>query len=81
MTEAEDQKFRALCREYMDLPLDERIRRGFRLRDGRIPGDKTSRAFATMEGYRKWCEENLPEHLGFRRVVKTANKINRPVQA
>jgi len=68
MTDAEDQAFRKLCREYMDLPINERMRRGFRLESRRVPGDRTNRAFDTMEGYRQWCEKNLHAHLGFQRV-------------
>ncbi len=30
--------------------------------------DAEYRAFETMEDYRKWCEENLPEWLGYGRV-------------
>ena len=74
MTKSKDQKFRRLCRQYMKLSVEERIRRGFCLEKRRVPGDRTNRSFATMEDYRRWCEENLPEHLGFRRVVKPDDK-------
>lgn len=30
--------------------------------------DEPIRAFATLADYRRWCEEELPEYLGFRRV-------------
>ena len=30
--------------------------------------DAKFRAFDTMEDYRRWCEENLPEWLGYGRV-------------
>jgi hypothetical protein len=30
--------------------------------------DAPYRAFDTMEDYRRWCEENLPEWLGYARV-------------
>ena len=30
--------------------------------------DADYRSFDTMEEYRKWCEENLPEWLGYGRV-------------
>lgn len=74
MTKSEDQRFRRLCRQYLKLSVEERIRRGFRLEDRRVPGDRTNRAFETMEDYRKWCEENLPAELGFQRVRNVANK-------
>ena len=30
--------------------------------------DASYRSFDTMEAYREWCEENLPEWLGYGRV-------------
>jgi hypothetical protein len=30
--------------------------------------DARFRAFDTMEDYRRWCDENLPEWLGYRRA-------------
>lgn len=30
--------------------------------------DAKSRSFETMEEYRRWCDANLPEWLGFRRI-------------
>ena len=30
--------------------------------------DAPFRAFDTMESYRRWCEENLPDWLGYGRV-------------
>jgi hypothetical protein len=30
--------------------------------------DEPFRAFDTMEEYRRWCEENLPEWLGYGRI-------------
>lgn len=30
--------------------------------------DATYRSFGTMEEYRQWCEENLPEWLGYGRA-------------
>jgi hypothetical protein len=30
--------------------------------------DEPFRAFANMEEYRRWCETNLPEWLGYGRV-------------
>lgn len=30
--------------------------------------DASYRSFETMEEYRRWCEENLPEWLGYGRV-------------
>ena len=30
--------------------------------------DASFRSFETMEHYRRWCEENLPDWLGYARV-------------
>ena len=72
MTDSEDWEFRELCREYLKLSVDERIRRGFRLAHKPVLDDAPWRTFKTMAEYRAWCEANLPKHLGFKRVVKSA---------
>lgn len=33
-----------------------------------VMDDATFRAFDTMEDYRRWCEQNLPDWLGYARV-------------
>ena len=68
MTKSEDRKFRKLCREYMKLPVEERIRRGFRRAYRPVLDDAPSRSFNTMKEYREWCDKNLPEYLGFKIV-------------
>ena len=51
-------------------PIEERIARGclhtFKPALDEGPG---IRMWDTMDDYRKWCEENLPEWLGYRRVT------------
>ena len=48
--------------------LEERIRYGFIKTYRPVLDDAPFRSFDTMEEYRCWCEENLPDWLGFRRV-------------
>lgn len=48
--------------------VEERIRRGFVKTYRPVLDDARYRSFDTMEEYRQWCEANLPEWLGFRRV-------------
>ena len=48
--------------------LEERIRYGFIHTYKPVLDDVPYRSFDTMEEYRKWCDENLPEWLGYRRV-------------
>ena len=47
--------------------LKTRIRYGFIHTYRPVMDDATYRSFDTMEDYRRWCEENLPSWLGYRR--------------
>jgi hypothetical protein len=49
-------------------PLRERFRYAFIRTYKPVLDDAPFRAFDTMEDYRRWCEENLPEWLGYGRV-------------
>jgi len=49
-------------------PLATRIRYSFIHTYKPVLDDASFRAFDTMEEYRRWCEENLPEWLGYGRV-------------
>ena len=49
-------------------PLSTRLRYSFIRTYKPVLDDATYRAFDTMEDYRRWCEENLPEWLGYGRV-------------
>jgi hypothetical protein len=48
--------------------LEERWRYGFVKTYKPVMDDAPFRSFDTMEDYRRWCEENLPEWLGYHRV-------------
>jgi hypothetical protein len=48
--------------------LEQRVRYGFIKTYKPVLDDAPYRAFDTMEEYRRWCEENLPDWLGFGRV-------------
>jgi hypothetical protein len=48
--------------------LRERFRYSFIKTYRPVLDDAGFRAFDTMEDYRRWCEENLPEWLGFGRA-------------
>jgi hypothetical protein len=60
--------FREQCRRQMQRPMALRIKYGFCRIYRPVLDDAPWRAFDTMEEYRTWCEENLPEYLGFRRA-------------
>jgi len=49
-------------------PLEQRIKYAFIHTYKPVLDDEPFRSFDTMEEYRKWCEENLPEWLGYGRV-------------
>lgn len=69
--ENEDQgwiDFRDQCRRQMQRSMDDRIKYGFCRMYKPVLDDAPWRTFKTMAEYRKWCEENLPEHLGFKRA-------------
>jgi hypothetical protein len=49
-------------------PLRTRFRYAFIKTYKPVLDDAPFRAFDTMEDYRRWCEENLPDWLGYGRV-------------
>ena len=49
-------------------PLEQRLRYAFIHTYKPVLDDAPFRAFDTMEQYRRWCEANLPDWLGYGRV-------------
>jgi len=49
-------------------PLRERFRYAFIKTYKPVMDDASYRSFESMEEYRQWCEQNLPEWLGYGRV-------------
>jgi hypothetical protein len=49
-------------------PLETRLRYAFVRTYKPVLDDASYRSFDTMEDYRRWCEENLPDWLGYGRV-------------
>ncbi len=49
-------------------PLATRIRYSFIHTHKPVLDDSRFRAWDTMEEYRRWCEQNLPDWLGYGRV-------------
>ena len=49
-------------------PLKTRFRYAFIKTYRPVLDDSPFRAFDSMEDYRRWCEENLPDWLGYGRV-------------
>jgi hypothetical protein len=48
-------------------PLELHIRNSFIHTYKPVLDDLKCRSFDTLEAYRRWCEENLPEWLGYSR--------------
>ena len=48
--------------------LEERFKYSFIKTYRPVLDDADFRSFDTMEDYRRWCEENLPDWLGYGRV-------------
>lgn len=63
-----EEAFREQCRRQMQRPLALRIKYGFNRVYKPVLDDAPWRAFVSMAEYRKWCEKNLPEYLGYRRA-------------
>ena len=49
-------------------PLETRLRYAFIRTYKPVLDDAPYRSFDTMEAYRRWCDENLPDWLGYGRV-------------
>ena len=49
-------------------PLRERFKYAFIRTHKPVLDDASYRAFQTMSDYRQWCEQNLPDWLGYGRV-------------
>ena len=49
-------------------PLEQRLRYAFIRTYKPVLDDAEFRSFDTMEQYRQWCEEQLPDWLGYGRV-------------
>ena len=49
-------------------PLEQRFRYAFIKTYKPVLDDARYRSFDTMEQYRRWCEQNLPDWLGYGRV-------------
>ena len=48
--------------------IEERFKYSFIKTYKPVMDDARFRSFDTMEDYRRWCEENLPDWLGYGRV-------------
>ncbi len=57
--------FREQCERSLRRTVAERMRYGFNYVYKPVLDDAEWRSFDSMEDYRRWCRENLPEYLGY----------------
>jgi len=65
----EEEAFKEQCRRQMQRPLLDRVKYGFCLTHKPVLDDASYRSFSSTAEYRRWCNENLPDWLGFK-IVK-----------
>src|SRR5947208_11708884 len=53
------------CQRCLRMSVDDRLRFGFTYEYKPILDDAPWRSFDSTEEYRRWCDENLPKHLGY----------------
>jgi len=58
-------EFREECQRTLQMSVEDRMRFGFVYEYKPILDDTQWRSFDSMEAYRRWCDENLPEELGY----------------
>ena len=58
-------QWREQCRRQLERPTLARIKYGFAWVYKPVLDDGPSRAFDTMEEYRRWCRAKLPRYLGY----------------
>ena len=58
--------WREQCRRQLERPLKNRLRYGFYRTYKPVLDDAPYRSFETTAEYRQWCNENLPEYLGYK---------------
>ena len=57
--------FKEQCERSLQRSIEDRMRYGFNYVYKPVLDDAEWRSFDSMEEYRRWCRENLPEYLGY----------------
>ena len=57
--------FKEQCERSLQRSIEDRMRYGFNYVYKPVLDDAEWRSFDSMEEYRQWCRENLPEYLGY----------------
>jgi hypothetical protein len=66
---SEEEAWREQCRRGLERDVLTRIKYGFCHVHKPVLDDAPFRAFVTMAEYHHWCEQNLPEYLGYGRAA------------
>jgi len=61
------EEFRRQCVRQLARPVSARIRYGFFRNPDPVRDSNRNLAFASMRGYRKFCEDSYPEYFGYAR--------------
>jgi hypothetical protein len=75
MNRDELQDFREQCERSLKRSVAERMRYGFNYVYKPVLDDAEWRSFDSMEEYRSWCRENLPEYLGYGELTDSQRKV------
>jgi hypothetical protein len=67
--------FREQCDRSMRRSVEDRMRYGFNYVYKPVLDDAKWRSFESMEEYRKWCRENLPEYLGYGELTEAQRRV------
>lgn len=57
--------FKEQCRRSLARSVEDRMRYGFCYVYKPVLDDAPWRSFDSMADYRKWCQDNLPDYLGY----------------
>jgi hypothetical protein len=74
---ADDQlaTFRDQCRRSLRRTVADRMRYGFNYVYQPVLDDAQWRSFDSMEEYRQWCRDNLPEYLGYGELTALQRRV------
>ena len=68
-------EFRDQCERNLQRSVAERMRYGFNYVYKPVLDDAEWRSFDSMEQYRRWCRENLPEYLGYGKARPVPSQV------
>jgi hypothetical protein len=67
--------FKGQCKRSMQRSVEERMRYGFNYVYKPVLDDAEWRSFNSTAEYRQWCQENLPEYLGYGKLSDLQEQV------